>query len=76
MMYETRSHLDIHNLQPTYWKFCVKPGNNFDAFIQRRDFFYTLTPFMFQKIPKIITELGMASDIAAVVNPGRSGLRE
>lgn len=30
----------------------------------------------FQKIPKIITELGMASDIAAVVNPGRSGLRE
>ncbi|XP_021921005.1 tRNA (uracil(54)-C(5))-methyltransferase homolog [Zootermopsis nevadensis] len=27
-----------------------------------------------KKIPKIITELGMASDIAAVVNPGRSGL--
>jgi hypothetical protein len=30
----------------------------------------------FQKIPKIIKELGMASDIAAVVNPGRSGVRE
>jgi hypothetical protein len=30
----------------------------------------------FQKIPRIITDLGMASHIVAVVNPGRSGLRE
>ena len=30
----------------------------------------------FQKIPRIIADLGMASHIVAVVNPGRSGLRE
>ena len=30
----------------------------------------------FQKIPRILADLGMASHIVAVVNPGRSGLRE
>ena len=30
----------------------------------------------FQKIPRIIADLGMASHIVAVVNPGRSGLRK
>lgn len=30
----------------------------------------------FQEIPRIIADLGMASHIVAIVNPGRSGLRE
>lgn len=32
--------------------------------------------WFFQKIPRIIADLGMASHIVAVVNPGRSGLRK